>query len=180
MQVVTFGFVLMFDIHAFILRANRALTTYKASLLIKTLLCPRPFQRSRPRVGGNGRESRPAAVDCKPWSAQLPPAEFEKGPRQVSTQSTQSMQRCIIRMDQHLTDRRLSPRQFQEERGRGAATKLDKGDKPKAKKDRTDEGYTWKLGRSKRLVERHRQRKRQRRKQGEGHGRLGEGRRIDL
>ena len=35
---VIFGFVLMLDIHTFILRANRALATYKANLLIKTVL----------------------------------------------------------------------------------------------------------------------------------------------
>ncbi len=38
LQVVTFGFVLVFDIHTFILRANRALATYKANLLIKAVL----------------------------------------------------------------------------------------------------------------------------------------------
>ena len=38
LQAATFGFVLMLDIHTFILWANRALATYKAHLLIKTVL----------------------------------------------------------------------------------------------------------------------------------------------
>lgn len=38
LQLVTFGFVLMLDINTFVLKANRALATYKANLLIKTAL----------------------------------------------------------------------------------------------------------------------------------------------